>query len=410
MFPGECVEEERFIHLIQDIALLKSLGIKLVLVHGARRQIDECLQQHGHSSQFHNGLRVTEPQHLVAIHQAIGALRIRIEAALSTGLPNSPMHGAHIDAVSGNFVSAAPCGVIDGIDHHHTGKVRRIDVHAIKNALNLGSVVVAGPLGYSLTGEVFNLSYEDVATQIASAINAEKLIALTESEGIRDENNDLIRELTLGDCERHLQTMNEDPTSTVFQSLRACYRACYNGVARAHVISYRDEGSLLEELFSRDGAGTMVYSGSYESFRQASIEDVAGILELLDPLEKQGILVRRSRELLEREISRFSIIEKDSTIIACSALYPYENGMAELACLAVRKEYQNQGRAALLLKHVEKAARAQNVSRLFVLTTQTAHWFIERGFEKSELSELPESKKQLYNYQRNSKIFIKSLS
>lgn len=409
MFPGQCVEHEQFTHLIQDIALLNSLGIKLVLVHGARAQIDSCLQQQGYTSQFHQDLRITEPDHLNAIHQAVGALRIRIEAALSTGLPNSPMHGAHIDAVSGNYVFASPFGVIDGIDYQHTGKVRRVDAQAIKNALSHDNVVVVSPVGYSLTGEVFNLSYDEVATSVANAIGAEKLIAFTEKIGVCDQENNLIRELTVTDCEKQLPAITKDLGSSLLLSLRACYKACSGNVARAHVISYVEDGALLEELFSRDGSGTMVYGDSYETLRQASIEDVAGILELLEPLEKQGVLVRRSRELLEAEIEQFFIIEKDGTVIACGALYALDNAAAELACLAVREEYQNRGRAALLLKHIEQTACSKNIETLFVLTTQTAHWFIENGFQASKASKLPESKQHLYNYQRNSKIFSKIL-
>ena len=410
LFPGECVEHEQFAHLIHDFALLSSLGIRLVLVHGSRPQIDAGLNAHGFSSRFHQGLRITEPQHLNAIHQAVGALRIKIEAALSTGLPNSPMHGSHIDAVSGNYVFATPRGVIDGIDLQHTGKVRRVDTQAIKNALSHGAVVVVSPVGYSLTGEVFNLSYHEVATRIAVAINADKVIAFAEQGGVIDDDGHLVRQLTVKDCEKYMRGLTDDKPSNLQLSLLACYNACQEGIARAHIISYAENGSLLEELFSRDGSGTMVYRDSYESLRQASIEDVGGILELLEPLERQGILVRRSRELLETEISRFRIIEKDGTIIACGALYPFENNMAELACLATRPEYRNQGRAALLLAHLEKLANSQGIDQLFVLTTQTAHWFIEQGFEPADTERLPSSKKKLYNYQRNSKVFIKTLN
>ncbi|MEX1032171.1 MAG: amino-acid N-acetyltransferase [Cellvibrionaceae bacterium] len=408
MLPGQCIQHVNFQLIVNDIALLNSLGIRLVLVHGARPQIDAHMEAIQLRSQFHGDLRITESAHMEAINQAVGELRIEIEAALSAGLPNSPMQGAHIHTVSGNFVTAMPRGVIDGVDLQHTGKVRRVNAPLISGALDRGAVVLVSNLGFSLTGEIFNLSYDDVATHIATALGADKLIAFTDAPGVFDENDELHREFTLRDCETFLRDSAADG-SILQQNLSACYDACRAGVPRAHIISYLADGALLKELFSRDGAGTMVHSDSYESLRQASIDDVGGILELLEPLERQGVLVRRSRELLETEINQFRVIEKDGTIIACAALYPFENGTAELACVATRDDYRNQGRGALLLKSIEQLARRQGVQQLFVLTTQTAHWFIEQGFHPGEIGKLPDQRQKLYNYQRNSKVFIKEL-
>jgi amino-acid N-acetyltransferase len=408
MIPGQCMRESHFHLIVNDIALLNSLGIRLVLVHGARPQIDEHMETCGLESEFHQGLRISEERHMGAITRAVGELRIQIEAALSAGLPNSPMQGAHIHTISGNFITAMPQGVIDGRDLQHTGKVRRVNAKAIRAALDQGSVVVVSNLGFSLTGEIFNLSYDEVATHVAIALKADKLICFTNKPGICNEEGELQREFTLRDCERFLnERSEEDPVLPL--NLSACYEACRNGVPRAHIIDYLTDGALLEELFSRDGSGTMVHSDSYESLRQATIEDVGGILELIEPMERQGILVRRSRELLETEIERFHVIEKDGAIIACAALYPFENDMAELACVATRGDYRNQGRGALLLKSIEHIARQKNIRKLFVLTTQTAHWFIEQGFQPSDVASLPSKRQQLYNFQRNSKIFAKEL-
>jgi amino-acid N-acetyltransferase len=408
MMPGQCIRDRHFQSIVNDIALLNSLGIRLVLVHGARPQIDEHLETCGLESEFHQGLRISENRHMGAITRAVGELRVDIEAALSAGLPNSPMQGAHINTVSGNFITAMPQGVIDGRDLQHTGKVRRVNAKSIRSALDQGGVVLVSNLGFSLTGEIFNLSYNEVATHVAIALKADKLICFTDKPGISNEEGELQREFTLRDCERFLNERSEED-SILPLNLSACYEACRNGVPRAHIISYLDDGALLEELFSRDGAGTMVHSDSYESLRQATIEDVGGILELIEPMERQGILVRRSRELLETEIERFRVIEKDGAIIACAALYPFENGMAELACVATKNDYRNQGRGALLLKSIEHIARQQNIRQLFVLTTQTAHWFIEQGFQPADVSSLPSKRQQLYNLQRNSKVFSKEL-
>jgi amino-acid N-acetyltransferase len=409
MLPGQCLQSANVQPIVNDIALLNSLGVRLVLVHGARPQIDLHLAAAQLNSHFHQGLRISEAAHMKAICQAVGELRIEMEAALSAGLPDSPMQGAHIHTVSGNFVTGMPRGVIDGVDLQHTGKVRRVNQRAIRTALDQGAVVLVSNLGFSLTGEVFNLSYDEVATHIATALKADKLIAFTDAPGVTDEQGELQREFTMRDCERYLAGRDSED-SILQQHLSACYQACRGGVPRAHIISYLSDGALLEELFSRDGAGTMVHSDSYETLRQATIEDVGGILKLLEPLERQGILVRRSRELLETEIGQFRVIEKDGAIIACAALYSFDNGTAELACVATRDDYRNQGRGAVLLKSIEQLARQQGIHQLFVLTTQTAHWFIEQGFQPADVRQLPGQRQQLYNYQRNSKIFIKELS
>ncbi|MGH1470507.1 MAG: amino-acid N-acetyltransferase [Cellvibrionaceae bacterium] len=411
MLPGEACEDDNFHFIVNDIALLNSLGIRLVLVHGAQSQISSHLTTNGFTSNFSHGLRVTETEHMPAVSQAVGAVKVSLEAALSAGLPNSPMQGAHIKTVSGNFVTAMPRGIIDGIDFQHTGKVRRIDTHAINHLLDEGSVVLVSNLGYSLTGEIFNLSYGEVASQIAIALHADKIISLTHSQGVYSDDGSLQRELSLHDCEKVLPISNElsIEETNIRLSLNACYQACRQGVIRAHLISYQKNGALLEELFSRDGSGTMIHNDSYELLRQASIEDVGGILELLEPLEKNGVLVRRSRELLETEITKFKVIEKDGTIIACAALYPFPDGQAEIACVATHLDYQKQGRGALLLRNLENSAAHMNVKRLFILTTQTAHWFIEQGFQKGSLDQLPADRQNLYNLQRKSQVLTKAL-
>ena len=405
MLPGGCLQDDNFYYIVNDIALLNSLGVRLVLVHGSRPQIDAHLQRQQLTSQFHKGLRITESQHIGVVNQAVGQSRLELEAALSAGLPNSPLQGGHIKTISGNFVTAMPLGVLDGIDHQHTGKVRRIDGAAIRQSLDKGAVVIVSCLGYSLTGEIFNLSYTEVAAQIAVELRADKLLAFIGDEGIADEQGDVQYELNLRDCEKLLAT-----TPKHHDVLKACHQACVRGVPRAHIIDYRNNGALLSELFSRDGTGTMVHGDSYEILRQASIEDVGGILELLEPLEEDGILVRRSRELLETEISQFRVIEMDGLVIACAALYPYDDNSAEFACVAVQEKYRDQGRAASLLRAIEKDAKKSGLNKIFVLTTQTAHWFIEQGFKAGDVSQLPERKKELYNYQRNSKIFVKTLN
>ncbi|SMF54933.1 N-acetylglutamate synthase [Alteromonadaceae bacterium Bs31] len=410
MLPGDCIEQDNFPNIINDLALLNGLGVKLVVVHGARTQIERALQSSKAQSQIYDGVRVTPRENLVDVMKAMGEARFAIEAAFSSGLPESPMYGAKIKVRSGNFVTAMPRGVIDGVDFQLTGKVRSVDSQAIKVLLDEHSLTLVSPLGYSLTGEAFNLSFADVAIHIATAIGADKLIAYNDDGPIIDNTDKQFRELTLLQCERFLLEQHHHNQSNTYFALRACYKACDGGVARAHVVSAQEDGALLKELYTRDGSGTMVYRDSYETIRRARIEDVVGILNLIEPLEQKGILVKRSRERLETEIGLFTVMEKDNLIVGCAALYPIDNAQAgELACVAIQKDYQGGGRAAKLLTHVERQASKLKMKKLYALTTQTAHWFIEQGFTETDADNLPGKRQLLYNLQRLSKVLVKEL-
>jgi amino-acid N-acetyltransferase len=412
MLEGDAIADANFAHIVQDIALLNSLGVRLVIVHGARPQIDQALNVLHIKSQFHGDLRITDQAALNAVRAAIGIVKSDIEARLSVGLPNTPMHGARIRVVSGNFVTAKPKGVIDGVDFQHTGEVRRIDREAISQQLDQGNIVLLSSCGYSPSGEMFNLTAEDVATQTAIALAAEKLILMGEDEGLpsftnKPDTNDsaIISQITTVALSQRLNDLSGEHE----MHAQAALTAVKAGINRAHLLSYKIDGALLQELFTHEGAGTLITADDYELLRQANIDDVGGILELLIPLEEEGILVRRSRELLETEINRFKVIERDGMIIACAALYPHSSELAELACVAVSREYRSGKRGDRLLNAISAHAKAEDTHKIFVLTTRTAHWFIERGFSEADISALPQERRSLYNFQRNSKIFIKDL-
>ncbi|MDH4040200.1 MAG: amino-acid N-acetyltransferase [Gammaproteobacteria bacterium] len=405
MLGGEVALHDNFAVIFHDIALLNSLGVRLVLIHGSRPQIAQRLERAGLETAFHDGMRITDNAALEHVKDAAGSLRAQIEALLSMGLPNSPMQGSQIRVCSGNFVTARPIGVVDGVDFHHTGKVRRIDVTGIRRQLAEGSIVLLSPLGYSPTGEIFSLGLEDIAVQCASAIGADKLIMFGGAEGVCDAAGNLIRQCTVGDVGR-LEISDPDQASL----LHAARSACLAGVQRSHIISYNNDCALLEELFTHDGSGTLVANDNYEQAREANIDDVGGILELIQPLEQQGVLVKRSRELLETEIRQFRLLERDRRIIACAALYPFaEEGCGEIACIVSHPDYRGGRRGQRLLIELEQEARRQGLDRVFVLTTQTAHWFIEQGFVERSRDALPNRKQALYNLQRNSKVFFKAL-
>jgi len=406
-FGGEMVEDGRFINLTHDFNLLAALGIRLVLVHGARPQIEQHLAKKNIGGTYHQGIRLTDCGTMLCVKEAVGRLRVEIEARLSMGLANSPMANADIRLAGGNFITAQPIGVINGVDLQHTGSVRKVDVAALNNRLNFGEVILLSPLGYSPTGEVFNLTLEDVATATAIALDADKLVFLMDTDGVQDEQGELQRVMTVAQTRLFLERPQSDDLKLF---LPCAIRACEAGVARTHLISRHTDGALLQELFSDDGIGTMVVESTLNSLRAATIEDVGGILNLLIPLEEQGILVRRSRELLEREIERFVVLEHDHRIVGCAALYPFpDEAAAELACMAVDQQCRDRGYGEALLEYMATLAKVQQLKKIFVLTTRTAHWFLERGFYESDVTALPAQKKTLYNYQRKSKVFVRTI-
>ena len=407
-FGGEVVQQGLLNALVSDIALLQAMGIQIVLVHGSRPQVEEQLSLHGVESEFSHGLRITDARALESAKEAAGEVRLDIEAAISQGLPNSPMAHAHISVVSGNFVTARPVGILDGVDFAHTGIVRKIDAESIRHSLASRKLVLLSPLGFSPTGEAFNLSMEDVASAAAIALRADKIIFLTEAPGIIDDEGALVREMSLDAAAELLDSGNVQGDDAFF--LKHSIRACRGGVTRAHLIPQSLDGSMLLELFLHDGVGTMISYENLESLREATPDDVGGILSLIEPLESDGTLVRRGRHQIERDIDHFSVIEHDGVLFGCAALYPYPTErIGEMACLTVSPEAQGSGDGERLLKRIEQRARARGLTRIFVLTTRTEHWFLKRGFVKVSVDDLPEDRRKLYNWQRKSLVLMKQL-
>ncbi|ENC59982.1 amino-acid N-acetyltransferase [Escherichia coli P0299917.5] len=412
MLGGEAIEHENFSSIVNDIGLLHSLGIRLGVVYGARPQIDANLAAHHHEPLYHKNIRVTDAKTLELVKQAAGTLQLDITARLSMSLNNTPLQGAHINVVSGNFIIAQPLGVDDGVDYCHSGRIRRIDEDAIHRQLDSGAIVLMGPVAVSVTGESFNLTSEEIATQLAIKLKAEKMIGFCSSQGVTNDDGDIVSELFPNEAQARVEAQEEkgDYNSGTVRFLRGAVKACRSGVRRCHLISYQEDGALLQELFSRDGIGTQIVMESAEQIRRATINDIGGILELIRPLEQQGILVRRSREQLEMEIDKFTIIQRDNTTIACAALYPFpEEKIGEMACVAVHPDYRSSSRGEVLLERITAQAKQSGLSKLFVLTTRSIHWFQERGFTPVDIDLLPESKKQLYNYQRKSKVLMADL-
>ncbi|HEV7576701.1 MAG TPA: amino-acid N-acetyltransferase [Caldimonas sp.] len=413
---GELIAAGKLASFAQDLAILQAMGIKIVLVHGFRPQVDEQLRSKGHAARHSNGMRITDEVALDSAQEAAGQLRFEIEAAFSQGLPNTPMANAIVRVVSGNFLTAQPVGVVDGVDFMHSGIVRKVDATAIRRAIDIGAMILLSPFGFSPTGEAFNLTMEDVATSTAIALQADKLLFVTEVPGIREDQTDLQSpidtELALADAEKLLAALPPPlvPTDTAFY-LRHCVRACRGGVERSHILPFAIDGSLLMEVFTHDGIGTMVVDEKLESLRQASADDIGGVLHLIEPFERDGTLVKRDRTEIERDISDYTVIEHDGVIFGCAALYPYPEGKTgEMAAFTVSPQVQGQGDGERILKRVEQRARALGLESIFVLTTRTMHWFIKRGFVQVDADWLPEARKRKYNWDRRSQVFVKKLA
>ena len=407
-FAGGLIEAGHLVALVQDLSLLNAMGIRLLVVHGSRPQVQAQLALKGVESRFANDVRITDPAALECAKEASGEIRLDIEAAFSQGLPSTPMAHSKVRVVSGNFVTARPLGVIDGIDYQLTGVVRKVDADALRVTLANGAIVLLSPLGFSPTGEAFNLTMEDLSCAVATAVKADKLILLTETEGVRGADGELRSELTVQSAESLLATGEVKPDAAF--NLRYAIKACKGGVARAHIISFALDGSVLAELFTHEGVGTMVASEDLEQLRDATADDVGGIIKLIEPLEADGTLVKRPRELIEREIDRFVVLEHDGFIFGCAALYPFpREQVGELACLIVHPGYQAFGDGERLMKRIEARAKAAGIEKLFVLTTRAAHFFIKRGYKPATVDDLPHARQNMYNWQRKSQVLLKQI-
>ena len=408
MLSGETLAHSNLVNIISDIALMSSLGVRVVLVHGARPQVDNHLQERNIPATFHHELRITDQRSLECIKDAVGNMRALIESRLSIGLGSSPMHGAGIRVVSGNFVTARPLGVLDGIDFQYTGAVRKVDATAINHLLDSGYVILLSCLGQSPTGEIFNMEVVDVATSAAISLEAQKLVLYSEHQGINNKQGQRINLLSPHEGSKIINSLRGESK----RLLSSAIKACSGNVERTQIISYQIDGSLLLELFTRDGVGTLISKDHYEQVRTATIDDVGGILELIRPFEEQNVLRHRARNELEREINLFIVVLLDGMIIGCAALHPcIENNTssAELACLVVHAQYRNACRGDLLLRHIEDLARQQQINKIYAMTTQASHWFIERQFTEIAYDALPAEIKAKYDPERQSKVLVKNI-
>lgn len=382
--------DKNFINVVHDLALMHSLGVRLVVVHEQRSFDSETLT-------------------LADVDKAVAEAleeRTYIERMFSMGLPNSPLHNARLRVISGNFITARPVGVINGVDRVGRGLVRHVDVAGITHALDGSAICLISTLGHSPAGEVFNLSALDVMGAVSRSLGADKLIVMSDFDGINSVDGTLQRQMTVDAARQILETSDQDQKEAL---MLAC-DACDSGVPRSHLISYALDGGLLKELYTHDGIGTLISPDEYEQIKTAEGHDLSGILELIRPLQQAGVLAKRSNEDVERTLDKFTVITKDSRVIACAALLDNASDkIAEIASVATHPDYRDSGHGERLVAALVDAAKQSELERVYVRTTQTGHWFQELGFTMSLLDELPESEKEKANVDRNSNILVRAL-
>lgn len=415
--PGEWLRSDLLPTLTHDLTLLSHLGLRLVVCFGLRAQVEEELAKSYKPSEIVAGRRVTDAHALRTIIEAAGTTRNKLESRLSMGLPNTPMAGARLSVSSGNYVTAQPFGVHNGVDFQHTGSIREIHGAAIAALLNAGHVVLLPPLGYSVTGDVFNVTANELASACAIELKADKLVFLVDELPMSGPT-EVLRQASVSKLEQLMEIStdnNSTCTGNAFKSeldsiIPQAIDAVRHGVQRVHLLLNEDRNALLSELFTRDGSGTLITANQWEHIRAATINDVGGIIELIEPLQANGTLVSRSREQLELDIENFVVSERDGTVVACAAMYPDDQtGEVEIACIATHPAYRGMGRGDELLTHLEHTATQQGFTMARLLSTRTGHWFVERGYVESAPESLPPSRQTSYNSQRNSKIYQKML-
>ena len=411
VIPGEVCQRPDIERLLGDIALLHSLGVRLVLVHGARPQIERELAIRGIEPVYDGDLRVTDHRAMEAVKAAVGVLRMDLEARLSASRSVSVRHESQPRVVGGSWVTAKPVGVRGGVDHQLTGEVRRVDIAQIRQAVSQGQIVLLSPIGYSPTGETFNLRNADIAESVAIGLGADKLIFVLESEPARWRaglGSGDAGQLSLSAAAPLVSSHGSQLGPEDRNCIRAGIAAVTGGVGRVHLIGTQGHSPLLRELYTRDGSGLMIADeDDYESIRGATVDDARAIAELIAPLEARGILRARSLEQLELDIDTFSVIVRDGMVIACNALidYPQEQA-AEFACVVVHPSYRRRDLAAALLRAARTQARSRGYQRLFALSTATPDWFLEPGFRPGTRADLPEERRRSYDEARASKVLI----
>ena len=399
---GEVAASENFPNLLLDLAVLRSLSIKVVLVHGASHQIQNLAKQRGLTITNSDGMGITdEPTLQISIDAAI-----RLTNEIMEGLSSVDLRAAYINAII-----AHPSGILAGVDQQFTGKIERVDVKAFKLLLDEGIIPVVPPLGFDGEGRTYRVNSDSTALEVAVELNAAKILYLAPGHAFVTPST-LPRQLAISEAEELVKKRKSDFAAGVISKLENSASACRQGVARAHVLNGGINEALLSEIFSHEGIGTMVYSNEYQQIRRIFKKDVRAVISLIRQSVQSEELVRRSRTEILESLSDYWRLEIDRTPVACVALHIYpEHGSAELACLHVGKSHENQGYGRKLMAFVENLAREKGVKTLFALSTQAFNYLQQKGgFSAAEPSELPPARLKKYEASgRNSVVLVKTL-
>jgi len=397
------VVDENFANILLDIALLRSLNIRVVVVHGAAEQIEALAErQHAQTSDL-DGTGVTDA---TTLQLAIDAAN-RITHEILGGLSANDLGGA-----TTNAIITIPLGIIHGVDHQFTGKVERVDTSLLEPLLNQGIVPVVSPIGFSAEGKAYRANSDSVALAVAQALNAAKLIFITSQDGLRY-NNQFIRHMVVTDLQKLLQSGGGGFPPEMVSKARHASAACAAGVPRVHIVNGREDEALLAEVFSNEGSGTLIYANEYEQIRPARKKDIRAIRQLTKKAVEAEELIRRTRSEMERNLPDYYIFEIDKNPVACVALHVYaEQQKGELAMLYVDPSHGNQGLGRKLVHFVEDKAREMGLSELIALSTQAFTFFeLKGGFVEGTPDDLPPARREKYDHSgRNSRVLVKKLA
>jgi amino-acid N-acetyltransferase len=397
---GAVVEDDNFGNLLLDIALLRSLRIGVALVHGAGHQIRRLAAQTGQTPSNTDGTGVTDP---ATLELALTAAN-RVTHEILEGLSVVDLRGAY-----SNLLVAHPAGILQGLDYQLTGRVERVDTVGLQALLDHDIVPVIAPLGCDGEGHTYRLNSDAVAVEVAKTLRAVKLIFITGSEGVR-RGEELLRQLSVDEAEGILKRHCAEVPAVMVSKLEHAVRAARDGVPRVHIIDGRVEEGLLAEVFSNEGIGTLVHANEYQAIRPAHKRDVRAIFNLIRAGMEKDELMRRSRGDIERQVEDFFVFEVDGNPVGCVAVHHYPaEGKAELACMCVDAKYENQGIGAKLMHYAEDQARAAGARQLFLLSTQTFNYFMQKGgFRPGALDDLPPSRRERYERSgRHSQVLLK---
>ncbi len=406
---GDAIEHSSFQNLAKDLMLLSAVGIKIIVIFGAENQISSRLSKNKVVPQLIKGEVIFDSACMVHVREIIGSMRFSIESCFSYVRDGTPMRmGAATKITSGNFVAGKSRGIVEGTDMLFSGEIRSLDDDGMRGRLAEGEIVLIPPVGFAPSGELFNLDSLTLALEISTKLKSSKLIFVSKEKGVLH-GDDIVRQISVAQAES--EKSDRQLPGKLKDLLATGVRACRDGVGRVHFISYLIDGTILRELFTRDGVGTMMSDTPFDNLRAANQTDIVEILELIKPMQEQGLLLSRTYENLLEDLKDFIVIIREGTVVAAAALHQYEEfSQGEVACVAVHRDYRGDEFGDMLLSELELRAEKNKVNKLFVLTTQAVDWFKERGYVLGNKEDLPQARLDSYSDIRNSAILVKTIN